>query len=165
MKKFFSVCLLCLGAVAAFAQINVIAASEKHIIDQRPNYSIRYESNMYSLVLEDYFTEREITIELADSREHSIAALMTIENKMKTAKTGESIQILQKGRTYNIVKASGSQYLISEGAASYQMSAYSVLVPALKKHGEFVQSVVRMPYAIGNFTKSDLTRMQKKLDK
>ncbi|GEM_PF-2826113 len=165
MKKIFSLCLLCLSAVVAFAQLNVVAGSDKYQIDQRPNYSIRYEANMYVLVLADYFTQREITLELADTREHSIAEIMTIENQMKAAKKGETISITQKGRKYNVVKVSGNEYLFSEGQPDYQLSAYQVLVPALKKHSEFIQSVVRMPYAIGHVTKSDLSRMQKKLGK
>lgn len=163
MKKFFLMLIMGVLTLGTQAQMSVSSRAGSNVIDQRDNYMLTLNGGSYQLIAKDYFDGKEIVIELGDNQNNALASILQMQALLKSAKKGVGNSVKFGYKTFNLVKPNGNLFLISEGDADYSMATYTVLVPGLKKYSKFLKDVTRMPYSVGNISKSDLQRMQKKI--
>ena len=163
MKKFFVMLMLGMLTLGAQAQMSVSSRAGSNVIDQRDNYMLTLNGGSYQLIAQDSFGGKEIVIELGDNQNNALASILQMQALLKSAKKGVANPVKFGYKTYNMVKPNGNLFLISEGDADYCMATFTLLVPGLKKYSAFLKDVTRMPYSVGNISKSDLQRMQKKI--
>ena len=158
MKK--TILLFLMGLLTLGVQAQSVGSQT--VLDQRDNYVLTITGGNYQIIAKDYFGGKDVIIDLGNDQTLALAKLMTLQSNLKQTKKGIPTVETFGYRTYNFVNA-GNTYLISEGNADYCMSAYTLLVPGLKKHSDFLKNVLRMPNSIGHLTNSDLSRLQKKI--